>query len=771
MPAPPAVRRPTDPVPERPRRSVRVVDLWPLLLLAVMVIAIAVKVYMFHGTAMSILHPMARRDKEPPAAPRTIRLPENYRKTQAEKAQVVGSNAAAEAGGQAAGAASASAAAAAAQEMLKGELEAEKKMRAQLQAEVVRLLEQAANAAAAAQTATVHLPAALAGAAPPQDTRGRQRDLLGAAVPLSTAFPTSTHQDIIAESKFLHQAASRAAKGDRYLHITYGNIFSAEMLRNWLAHLQGVGDTHALVMAMDEELVALCAELGVPAYHLNMEKPQDVLSDNHGGKKFLSGYDKMRLHQDTFRVMGGYKVKMLQELTNLGYTVLFSDTDTVWMRNPWPYLHTRHLEADMMVTSDCLSHVGDQGADPTPFPENTWYRCGHTSGRIHNTAFNTGVLFMRPNRRTTAFLQHWRATLLDYDKDPNPGLDDQLSFVQQSMIGAYPIQLVSPGSRVFYGLNGLQLGVFPIIEFMNGHGFFLQKLHLKNNMPRPYVVHVTFTNGGFAGKRHRLREAGLWKVESQEYYSEGNFLAINVPFGLRELNITAPDVDSHVKISGQQLRAVRDGLAIAQILNRTLILPPLVAHCDRDCGGCGAIEAGCKIKGSEVGPPWVIPVDMLFDTTLMEANFHDRFREHTFLDNPRVPPEVKRSRVWVDVIKREELKHIQRDPAVGAVVANGWAVLPESATEAEVHQWLGPYRDVRVLELSDAARAFCRFTSDDDSHGFQKRWDMLAQGGESSGWCCEDKWIPVTGTPFRHYPHPDDLSKLLPGTCPANMGS
>ena len=38
---------------------------------------------------------------------------------------------------------------------------------------------------------------------------------------------------------------------------------------------------------------------------------------------------------------------------------------------------------------------------------------------------------------------------------------------------------------------------------------------------QPYVVHTTFQNWGNAGKRMRLREAGLWLVDPPAYFSTG----------------------------------------------------------------------------------------------------------------------------------------------------------------------------------------------------------------------------------------------------------
>jgi hypothetical protein len=60
-----------------------------------------------------------------------------------------------------------------------------------------------------------------------------------------------------------------------------------------------------------------------------------------------------------FHRFGGEKAALVLGLLQLGYEVLLSDSDTVWMRDPWPYL--RAVDGvDIMVSSDCPSLYGDR---------------------------------------------------------------------------------------------------------------------------------------------------------------------------------------------------------------------------------------------------------------------------------------------------------------------------------------------------------------------------------------------------------------------------
>jgi hypothetical protein len=66
------------------------------------------------------------------------------------------------------------------------------------------------------------------------------------------------------------------------------------------------------------------------------------------------------------------------------------------------------------------------------------------------------------------------------------------------------------------------LGVSCVFEGGRGHGD--ESVHCMQLMRvEPYVVHQTFQYGGTKGKRHRLREAHLWK-DAPEYYSAAPLL-------------------------------------------------------------------------------------------------------------------------------------------------------------------------------------------------------------------------------------------------------
>jgi arabinosyltransferase len=86
--------------------------------------------------------------------------------------------------------------------------------------------------------------------------------------------------------------------------------------------------------------------------------------------------------------MGSEKPKAVVKLFDSiqARTVVLTDTDTIWLRDPFPFLD-QHATADMFVTTDCLSHEAEV-AEAVNVP-----RCGHVVGGNGNGwAMNTGTL-------------------------------------------------------------------------------------------------------------------------------------------------------------------------------------------------------------------------------------------------------------------------------------------------------------------------------------------------------------------------------------------
>jgi hypothetical protein len=199
-----------------------------------------------------------------------------------------------------------------------------------------------------------------------------------------------------------------------------------------------------------------------------------------------------------------------------------------------------------------------------------------------------------------------------------------------------------PETRLFKGFNGqLKIGILPVSMFCSGHTYFVQRMPQKYNLD-PYVVHATFQFSGTEGKRNRMRESMLW-IDPPEYHARpGGYLVYNADVP-KELIDNATTVEGHFDLVNFQIVQVRSAMALAQSLDRALIMPQLWCGFDR----WWAPHSG-KIPGSDLELPFQCPMDHVFEIEWMarkkDANHFGKdieFRESSFLDNPRTPVEVR----------------------------------------------------------------------------------------------------------------------------------
>ena len=176
---------------------------------------------------------------------------------------------------------------------------------------------------------------------------------------------------------------------------------------------------------------------------------------------------------------------------------------------------------------------------------------------------------------------------------------------------------------------------------------------------------------GSQGKRHRLREAMIW--EDEPSYFEARMLQFepDLPYELVYPRGT-PDaagtvdfsermsVEQHFALVHHQLKQIRDAMALAQRLNRVLILPRLVCGLDR----WWAPHSGI-IPGSSTRLPLLeCPADHIIDLERMRTP-ETLVREHSITCNPRMPKAVLTN------AKHEKLPLVGSHATEGGVAKGG----------------------------------------------------------------------------------------------------
>ncbi|CAN6544124.1 unnamed protein product [Malus baccata var. baccata] len=155
---------------------------------------------------------------------------------------------------------------------------------------------------------------------------------------------------------------------NRELIVALANSNVKEMLEVWFANINRVGISNYLVVALDDEIARFCELKNVPVYKRDPNKVIDSVATRTGGNHAVSGL----------------KFHVLREFLQLGYSVLLSDVDIVYLQNPFNYLY-HDLDVESM-TAYGYNDVFDE-------PGMGWARYAHT---MRIWVYNSGFFYIRP---------------------------------------------------------------------------------------------------------------------------------------------------------------------------------------------------------------------------------------------------------------------------------------------------------------------------------------------------------------------------------------
>lgn len=470
--------------------------------------------------------------------------------------------------------------------------------------------------------------------------------------------------------------------------VTWANWHYYDFVSNWVYHLREAKVRNFLVGAMDDKLLEALAADGISTFSM----ASGLTTDDFGwGSK-------------TFHKMGREKIGLIVTFTQMGFSILVSDVDTVWIDNPLPYMDN-YPQADCLTSSDHLADTVQDGFLEL-YPE-------------AGSAANIGIMLFRPN--ASDFAKAWLEVIL-----ADETVWDQNAFNDLMRLG----QVLEPRrpDRLFLGWKGrIKFGILPVSRFCSGHTYFVQHMPQRVNT-LPYVAHATFQFGGTPGKRNRFREALLWN-DPPEYF-DGRFVAYTpdvppqmlsaaVPPNNREHKQSMKEAEPQFALIHHQFAQIRSAWAIAQTFNRTLVLPEIWTGNDRYWA---ALEAG-RIPGSKTILPFSAPVDHFLDMESMlrelpEEQYgpmlpHGAYRESSFLRNKRLPPPVRDSQLHIAICRGNQTGVTCADGSTAAVEAGGKVWLAPELSDAQLRIALQPFMDRRILNFDSMLGAFGGFLGED----------------------------------------------------------
>lgn len=478
---------------------------------------------------------------------------------------------------------------------------------------------------------------------------------------------------------------------DNIIIVTFGNYAFMDFILTWVKHLTDLSLSNLFVGAMDTRLLEALYWKGIPVF--DMGSHMSTVDVGWGSP--------------TFHKMGREKVILIDSILPFGYELLMCDTDMVWLKNPLPYF-ARFPEADVLTSTDqVIPTVVDDRLD-------IWQQ---VSG-----AYNIGIFHWRPTESSKKLAKEWKEMLLADEK-----IWDQNGFneIVRRQLGPS----VDDESGLLYAYDGnLKLGLLPASIFCSGHTYFVQAMHQQFKL-EPYAVHTTFQYAGTEGKRHRLREAMVFYDPPEYYDSPGGFLTFKPSIPKSLLLDGVHNVESHFAVVNYQTKQIRTALAIASLLNRTLVMPPIWCRLDRLWFGHPGV-----LEGTMTRQPFICPLDHVFEVNVIlkdlpEEEFGPRIdiREYSFLDNPAMPREVKESQLDVQLCQVGSRGcQITNDSSATRLIR-----LPKHSSEETLSTVFSSFKDIKIINFSSMQGAFLGFTDKVREQKFRNRVKRYV-----GIWCC-----------------------------------
>ena len=389
---------------------------------------------------------------------------------------------------------------------------------------------------------------------------------------------STEHRSENEQQRFLAALSARADPADRWIVLALVdeafidmavNLYETSFRRHGIENFLFVGVGHRTCEILGGE------PLRLSCFHYANDTHAEVASV-YRSVDFLR---KMNLRTD-----------MILDALAAGYVVLHVDLDVVFLANPLVYL--RRLMTSSSITS---------AAHPPP----------DIATMLDSSAYNAGFIVVRPTRNAIAVYELTKKITID-----SPTIDDQtaLNSAIKEMSKKNKTKMTKKDAASEFRALALNRG-----RYVCGVAYFERSKRwfpTAAGCPKCEVVHNNWIVGREA-KVYRFREHLMWMYDKNGYYSSraSRYLAYgNPPF--RQV-MTANE--SAVR----ELRALRNALAVGEILDRIVILPRF--HCFTfDTFEC--------------------PLNGILDMTAFDGVFSGRYRENSFLEHPKVPGDVKLNR-------------------------------------------------------------------------------------------------------------------------------
>ncbi|KAG8377750.1 hypothetical protein BUALT_Bualt08G0065500 [Buddleja alternifolia] len=242
---------------------------------------------------------------------------------------------------------------------------------------------------------------------------------------------------------------------NKELIVAVANSNVKEMLEVWYTSIKKVGISNYLVVALDDAIVDLCKSNDVPVYQRDPDEAIDSVGKTGGN-----------------HAVSALKFRILREFLQLGYGVLLSDVDIVYLQNPFEHLYR---DSDVESMSDGHNNMTAYGFnDVFDEPAMGWARYAHT---MRIWVYNSGFFYIRPTIPSIELLDRIAGRLAREDAWDQAVFNEELFY---------------PSHPGYVGLHAAKR-TMDIYLFMNSKVLF-KTVRKDANLKKlkPVIVHVNY---------------------------------------------------------------------------------------------------------------------------------------------------------------------------------------------------------------------------------------------------------------------------------------
>eukprot|EP00746_Dinoflagellata_sp_MGD_P006092 gnl/MRDRNA2_/MRDRNA2_111843_c0_seq1.p1 gnl/MRDRNA2_/MRDRNA2_111843_c0~~gnl/MRDRNA2_/MRDRNA2_111843_c0_seq1.p1 ORF type:complete len:1376 (+),score=258.22 gnl/MRDRNA2_/MRDRNA2_111843_c0_seq1:66-4193(+) len=425
----------------------------------------------------------------------------------------------------------------------------------------------------------------------------------------------------------------------RYFFFTFVNLGWSALAKNYILNLRkalgvnsknGVG---AVMAVLDEETMNAFNKLedreGIRIPSMKAYISGDGTSWYESGAQSIFGLGEIKFGTPQFQLLGDIKIRFLLQIVEMGtFHVVLTDPDVVWIRNPITYFQ-RFLDVDLLLSANSFATPLLVEKKAQVFERNKANLHVEPDSLVKGASgdISTAIMVFKGNStKSLELLMNWYELYLpDQDRVRTKNIITWDQVALNELLRHRWKSITHDAKRNLRNADGLIWGILPMASFTNGHTFFVSRMSEQLDTP-VYSVHADYTNGGITGQIARWRTAGLWQIDGPSYYN-GKFVVFDfqipesllVPFEDIDVHFEAPD--RHMQLVDFQLKQLAHALAIAESLERILVIPPFKCLCEHAWSPSHSLkcrtEGGSKQSPVPTSMPYTCPPDHIFKMTAL----------------------------------------------------------------------------------------------------------------------------------------------------------